>query len=89
MGSPSDLTEYMRNALWYYDHYFIEKDRADQNEQLVTQARDVVASQNTELNDAYKVLGAWRTAAIVSGTVSVVLIALEIYTVYAQTHSAP
>jgi hypothetical protein len=79
-GVPYVLTpvEFLRNALWYYDNYFIQRDLAATRGDLLTDCQtnygecvDDLSARAGEIATLERKLGTWRGATISVSVVAV------------------
>lgn len=66
--------QYMRNALWYYDHYFILEDTVSKQDEIITKQSDLLDEWETEFEQLFvekriveAKLQGWKTATIIFG----------------------
>lgn len=80
-----DWQHMMRSAIWYFDHYWIEKDRADALEEIVARQDALVVDWTTNFDEEHEArikaesnLIVWKTIAIVTGIATAALLAERI-----------
>lgn len=78
--------QYMRNALWYYENYFILRDTIDQQDEIINSQQEMLEEWEEDFDIIYGQhqnaearVQLWKVFGLTSGVFAVVLLVLEIY----------
>lgn len=72
--------DYLRNALWYYDMYFVEKDLREAYEAENETLNDLLDTEQEKTASLEASLSFWRPATFTAGGTLILWITLELVT---------
>lgn len=83
--------QYMKNALWYYDHYFIVSDVVEAQEEVIIKKNELLDEWEQEFDKLYvenrrveAALKNWKIVGLTTGIMATVLLFLEVWD---ETHN--